>query len=272
MPNLPDVVRAVLLGVLQGLTEFLPVSSSGHLVILPYLVGWPDPGLTFDAVVHGGTALAVLLHLASDWKRLLGGALRSVKTRKPMDDPGARLLVLLAVGTVPAVAAGVALEDTFAQLFQSPRLAALMLLLTGGLLLVAERLGRGAMRAESLAPSRALGIGVLQALAMIPGISRSGATIAGGQLVGLSRPQATRFSFLLAGPVAAAAAIYRFAQLPGGESGGPDLVVLGAGFAAALVSGYWAVGWLMDFVRRAPLNAFALYTWVFGLMSLWLMR
>lgn len=273
----PELVRAVVLGVLQGLSEFLPISSSGHLVIVPELLNWPAPGLTFDATAHGGTALAVVLYFRSDWRALLVGAWRGDKESSRGADPAKtvsdrHVLGLLAIATVPAVAAGLLLQDYFAKLFSSPSLAAGMLLITAALLVLAERLSFGDEAYRSLTPGRSFSIGVAQALALIPGISRSGATISAGQMVGLGRVDATRFSFILAGPVTAAAALLRLAELVRVGPLESELAALGTVFVAAFVSGYWAIGWLLAFVRKSPLYLFALYTATFGLLSLWLLH
>lgn len=266
-----DLARAALLGLLQGLTEFLPVSSSGHLVLVPALFKWPAPGLTFDAVVHGGTALALIAYFLSDWRRMAGSAVRSLKGRNSADDPDRRLILLLAFGSLPAIVAGLLLQDWFESLFDAPRVAAAMLLVTGTLLFVAERVGRGVDEASDLRARGSLLVGCAQAAAIVPGISRSGATISAGQMLGLTRHSATRFSFLLAAPVTAGAAILRFAELVRTSPTGDSYAVLAVGFVAAFASGFWSIGWLLRYVRRAPLYAFGAYVWLVGLAALWLL-
>ncbi len=267
-----EVLRALLLGILQGLTEFLPVSSSGHLVIVPELLTWPRPGMTFDAVAHAGTALAVLLYFRSDWLRLLTSPIRGLRAGNLRQDPDARLLGLLALSTLPAVVVSLALNQAFEELFARPLAAAPMLLVTGALLVIAEQLSSKDEGAGDLSAGRALTIGVSQALAIIPGISRSGSTIAAGQLVGLSREEATRFSFLLAGPITAGAGIFELTKsLVRGAVWG-DLATLATGFVAAFLSGYLTIGFLLAYSRRAPLYVFAAYTWAFGLVAWWWLR
>jgi undecaprenyl-diphosphatase len=268
--NVWEVLQAVLLGVLQGLTEFLPVSSSGHLVLVPELLGIPAPGLTFDAVVHGGTALALIAYFRRDWQSLAGAAWLGLRDAQVRSGPEWQTATSIAVGTVPAVVAGLLLQDFFEGLFEAPRVAAVMLLVTGVLLVSGERLGRRRPPREGVAPGGALAIGCAQAAAIVPGISRSGATIAAGQAYGLDRHRATRFSFLLAAPATAAAAALRTAEMLGGadDASGMAPLALIVGFVAAFVSGYWAIGWLLDYARRSPLLAFAVYVWLLGLISL----
>lgn len=263
------VLRTLVLGLVQGLTEFLPVSSSGHLVILPELFGWRSPGLAFDAIVHAGTALAVITYFRSDWMQILRGSWRGLRARRLWGNPDGRLLLLLIGGTLPAVVAGLALRSTFEMLFARPPVASAMLLVTGALLVAAERMRRPGSQSRGPDTVQALTVGLAQAVAIVPGISRSGATIAAGLMVGLTREEATRFSFLLAGPVTVGAGLLELLQV---QSIGPqstDLNLLAVGFVAAFGSGYLAVGWLLAYVRRAPLYAFAAYVWLFGLYSLW---
>jgi undecaprenyl-diphosphatase len=193
-------------------------------------------------------------------------------------DPAARsnreikLLALIGIGSVPAVVAGALLQGFFEGLFDVPRVAAAMLLVTGALLVAAEVYDRRHPTRDDVSPSGALFVGCAQALAIVPGISRSGATIAAGQFLGLSRYQATRFSFLLAVPVTAAAALLRVPDAVASGPGAVGILPMIVGFVAAFLSGYWAIGWLLQFVRRAPLLAFALYTFSFGLAALILLR
>ncbi len=270
-----DVVRSILLGLLQGFTEFLPVSSSGHLVLIPALFDWPAAGLSFDAVVHGGTALALVAYFRADWWRLLSATWGLLRHREAKADDR-RMLVLLGIGSTPAITLGLLLQDWFEELFEAPAVAAGMLLVTGSLLVLAERLGKKAKSLDQLSLVGGFLIGCAQAAAMVPGISRSGATISAGQLIGLNRHSATRFSFLLAAPVTAGAAALRLGELlsssPAGDSTGDSYVALAVGFVAAFASGYWSIGWLLQYVRRAPLYAFAAYTWLLGVVALWLLR
>jgi undecaprenyl-diphosphatase len=268
-PAETDLFRAIALGLLQGATEFLPVSSSAHLVIVPALLGWGTPSVTFDAAVHWGTGLAVLVYFRDEWRRLFAGALRGLALGAPWRDPDGRLLVLLALATVPAVVIGLAFEETFEAMLGSPRSTALELLLTGVLLVLAERIPPRDRPIEAVSSGQALGIGLAQAVAIVPGISRSGATIAAGLAAGLDREAAARFSFLLSVPIILGGGAYEAVKFARDASSGTSPVLLATGFLAALVAGYISIGWLLDYLRRAPLYLFAAYTWVFGLAAWW---
>ncbi len=268
--------RALFLGLLQGATEFLPVSSSGHLVLIPWLLGWPIPSLAFDAMVHWGTLVAVIAYFWRDWLALLRGAWAGLRTRS-LSDPAARLLLLLIVGTIPAALAGALLEDFFEGMFARPDAAAGFLLLTAALLTLAE-LGwarrssapnPGALRAlPALSWADALAVGLAQAVAILPGVSRSGATIAAGLGRGLEREAAARFSFLLSAPIILGAGAMQLWQLARAGTLAGEAPLLAAGFLTALVSGFAAIHFLLNYVRRRPLYPFALYCILLGILGL----
>jgi undecaprenyl-diphosphatase len=272
-----NAIEALLLGALQGATEFLPVSSSGHLVIAPALLGW-ESSLTFDVVVHWATAMAVLLYFREDLKGMLFGAWQGIReSGRPWSNPEGRLLSLVALATVPAAFAGLLLEPRFEQLIDgeplaAARLAAGMLFVTGAVLAISERLGSRDRDCDALSISGSLGIGLAQALALVPGISRSGSTIATGLLLGLDRASAARFSFLMSAPIVLGAGLIKGLDLvrdgiPAGEA--PALII---GFFSAFVVGYASIAWLLGYLRRAPLYGFAIYTWVVGALALWMLR
>ncbi len=296
-----EIVRAIILGVVQGLTEFLPVSSSGHLVVVPYLLSWEEPGLAFNVALHAGTLVAVVAYFRADLWYL---ATRSVGAR--VTEPGEarrarRVIAILLVGTVPAAAAGLAFGETFERVFTEPVWVAGFLLVTAGLLSAAEiarrrrveRLvaagevelgerqdltGVQAGRDETTVGWRdALLIGAAQAGALLPGISRSGATIAAGMALGLSRGGAARFSFLLSIPIIAGASVYELPALfaAGGDATevfGPTAVL--AGMVAAAASGYWAIRFLLRLVQGSDLFGFVRYLVLIavlvGIGRLWL--
>ncbi len=286
------MLEAIILGLLQGLTEFLPVSSSGHLVIVPYLAGWEQPPLAFDVAVHAATLLAVVIYFLGDlW--FLATRTFGLLSSGPAETSRARTTVgLLAVGTVPAAITGYLVKPIFDERLSDPRVAAVMLFVTAALLWFAETIRRRRaavaqgvavkqMTAEQarLDPGRdegtttyrdAIAIGVAQALAILPGISRSGATIAMGMGRGLSREGAARFSFLLAIPVIAGAFVSQLGDmtgtgLDGSAYAGPALV---AGVVAAGVSGYWAIRFLLKLVVDEDLLGFARYVVMLGLLTL----
>lgn len=265
------LTHAILLGLLQGATEFLPVSSSGHLVLIPWLLGWPIPSVPFDAMVHWGTLVAVVGYFWRDWWGLLRGAVRGLRTRS-LADPQARLLALLFLATVPGALAGALLEDFFEGMFARPVAAAAFLLTTAGILSAVE-FGTARFRSsrsplEALSWSDALVIGVAQALAILPGISRSGATIAAGMGRGMSREDAARFSFLLAAPIILGAGAVQLVELAHAGDLAAEAPFLVTGFLTALASGLGAIHFLLAYVRRRPLYPFALYCALMGMLGL----
>ena len=275
-----NLFQAFFLGVLQGATEFLPVSSSGHLVLVPWLLGWASPGLAFDAVVHWGTALAVIAYFWRDWVCLVRAAflsLRALTLRRLRAEPSlepspgsrdARLAWFILLGTVPAALIGWLLEDFFEEMFARPAAAAAFLLVTAALLTASERLGRRERNLDALAWPDVLLVGFAQALAIFPGVSRSGSTIAAGLARGLRREPAARFSFLLATPVILGAGLLKvvdLAQMGGLAAQVPTLAI---GFAAAAVVGFACIHFLLRYLQRHRLYPFAVYCAILGLVCL----
>lgn len=272
-----NLIRALILGVIQGATEFLPVSSSGHLVLVPWLLRWESPGVAFGAVVHWGTALAVIVYFWEDWVALIGAALRSLRdVGSSRGNPGPdaaelsrrSLAWLIVLGTVPGVLAGYFLDDFFERMFSRPVAAAAFLLVTAALLVVSERLGRRERELRELGWVDALVVGVGQALAIFPGMSRSGTTIAAGLVQGMRREPAARFSFLLATPIILGAGLLKVVEL--GQMGAlsvqaPMLIV---GFATAAVVGFGCIHFLLRYLQRRRLYPFAVYCTLFGIFSL----
>ncbi len=259
--------QAILLGILQGATEFLPVSSSGHLVIVPHVLNWPDPGLTLNVILHLGTLVAILVYFWSDLWRLALAALKSLRTRQ-LDDPDARLAWAIVVATIPGALLGVLLEDFFEQLFGIPTWAAAFLLVTAALLLVSEYFAKRELPITAVSWWHALWIGLAQALAIVPGLSRSGSTIAAGLLLGYRREDATRFSFLLSVPIVLGGGLYQVYKLLRAGVGVAQLQIFGVGFIAAAITGYLAIAGLLMLVRRRSLWPFALYCATFGVLVL----
>ena len=260
-----NALRAVVLGVLQGAGEFLPISSSGHLIVLPFLMGWPDSGLAFDVALHLGTLAAVGFAFWRDWLRLLKGGLRGLASRRPLADPDARLLLYLALATLPGSLAGLLLDEWAETVFRSPALVAVMMALMGVVLWLADRRSGTGAEGEVVRLRDALLIGFAQALAIVPGTSRSGATISMALFLGHKREAAARFSFLLALPITAGAALVKV----------PDLVASGAelkpvllGMLAAAVSGFVAIRFLLRYVRTRSYAPFVWYRFGFALVVL----
>jgi undecaprenyl-diphosphatase len=274
--------QAAVLGLLQGVSELFPVSSLGHSVILPRLVGWDIHQndsffLTFLVATHLATAIVLLGFFWSDWVRIVSGLGRSVRSRAIQPgDTGARLGWLLIVGTIPAGIIGLLLEEPLRDLFASPRAAALFLIANGVMLGGAELLRRRAPEvergdpdtriAERLSWRSAFGVGIVQSVALVPGFSRSGAAMSGGLLAGLSNEDAARYAFLLATPIIGAAAVLKLPELAGSEGAGirgPALV----GALCAAASAYLSVRFLLRFFETNRLTPFAIYCVVAGIAA-----
>jgi undecaprenyl-diphosphatase len=264
------LIQALVMGVVQGLTEFLPVSSSGHLVIVPSLLGWDDPFITsleFSVMLHIGTLIALLLYFRADWLRLVPAGFATIRDRSFRDDPDRRLAWLIAAATVPALVAGFLLNDVVEDQFRQVGLVALMLVVGAAILWLAERRGPRDRTIGGLTFPIALGIGGAQALALVPGISRSGISIAAGLFAGLQRDAAARFSFLMATPVTAAAGAYETLTLLRGDAGVVMPVVpLVAGMVASLLAGLVAIAGLLRFLRSRSTDVFVAYRVVLALV------
>jgi len=256
-----SVLKAFVLGLVQGLTEFLPVSSSGHLVLADYLLHVKSGNIAFEVSVHLGTLLAVIVYFRRDLARVIVEFFRGGE--------GRRTGWMLILASVPTAIIGFAFKDTFESLFQSPRSAAAGLLVTSILLFFAERVHGGQRSLGRVRTFDALLIGTMQGLAIIPGISRSGSTISAGLFSGLSRDTAARFSFLLSIPAIIGAGLLEAKDLTdlGANFAGPALV----GTLTAAVSGYLAIGILMAVLRRGKLYGFSAYTAIVGVLGLLLL-
>jgi undecaprenyl-diphosphatase len=255
--------QALVIGIVQGLTEFLPISSSGHLILVPYLLGWKDPfinSLAFSVMLHMGTLVALLAYFWRDWTRLVPAGLAALRDRSLRGDPDRRLAWLIGVTLPPAVVLGVLLNDFFEEKVRQPLLVAAMLVVGASILWLADRLGRKADGIERLGFRGAFAIGCAQALALVPGISRSGISISAGLGLGLSREAATRFSFLMATPVIAGAGLFEARKLLAGEVvGDVNGGAIAIGFVAAVVSGFVAIHVLLRYVRNHPMSVFVVY-------------
>jgi undecaprenyl-diphosphatase len=271
-----NVVQALILGIVQGATEFIPISSSGHLVLVPWLLEWPEPGLVFDAVVHWGTLLAILAVFWRDIVVLATAWARSLVERNPsgrasgrsLDQPEVRLAWLIIVGTLPTALMGFFLEDFFESLFSSPGRVATLLLVTGAILTLSERLGKRQRSLGDLDWLDSVLIGLAQGLAIAPGISRSGATMAVGLLRGVEREAAARYSFLLAAPIIFGAGLLQLVELLQAGAVGANWPLLIVGFLAAAISGYACIRFLLAYLQRGKLYVFAAYCWLAGSVSL----
>jgi undecaprenyl-diphosphatase len=258
-----QLVQAIVLGIVQGLTEFLPVSSSGHLIVVPALLGWDDPfieSLAFSVMLHMATLLALLIFFRSDWLRLVPAGLATLRDRSFRGDPDRRLAWLLVASTVPAVIVGVLLDDLIETAFREPRLVAMTLVAGAAVLWIADRIGSKEREISGLTFSAAIGIGAAQALALVPGVSRSGISISAGLFAGLDRESAARFAFLMATPITAGAGLWELRKILSGEVGVElPIVPLLAGMAASLVAGLLAIAVLMRYLRTNGVGIFVVY-------------
>lgn len=257
------IFEALLLGIIQGVTEFLPISSSGHLVLSEAIMGISEGGLLVEVTLHAGTLVAVLVYFRSRLYRLFSRAFQSgdhgVESR--------RYLLWLLVATVPAGAAGLLFEDSITAAFESPKVALTGLLLTGVILLSTKWSNE---REKPVAGLPGLWMGFAQALAIVPGISRSGSTIAAGMWSGVNRREAAEFSFLLSVPAIGGASFLQLLDLMKGGAGGSEALAVGlvAGFVMAFISGYAAIALLLEVLRKRGLVPFAWYCWAVGLLGL----
>ncbi len=257
-----QLFQALVMGIVQGLTEFLPISSSGHLILVPYLFGWDDPfidSLAFSVVLHGGTLLALLVYFREDWLRLVPAGLAAIRDRSFRGDPERRLAWLLVASTIPAAIVGVLFNDIIEQNVRQAGLVAVMLVLGGVILWLADRWGARAHSIDQLTFRGALGIGLAQALALIPGVSRSGISISAALFAGLNRTDAVRFSFLMATPVVAGAFAFEGLKLVRGDVAGVETGPLIVGVVSAFVSGILAIEVLLRYVRTRSFNVFVVY-------------
>jgi undecaprenyl-diphosphatase len=271
-----DVVfQAAVIGLLQGLTEFIPVSSSAHLELAPWIFGWQDDeligSLAFDVFLHLGTLVALLVYFARDWLRYLGAAWASLRDRSIGQDVDRRVAWLLVVATIPAAVIGFAFEDVIGEVFHGDSNAARLaiagfLVIGAALLYLADRLGRRTTELDAVKAPTALTIGFSQALALLPGISRSGATMTTGLALGLTREGAARFSFLLAAPITLGAGLYGSRHLFAEPHAGVEWLAIAVGFVAAALSGLLAIGFLLSWLRRRSFAVFSVYRIGFAML------
>lgn len=257
-----QLLQALVMGLVQGLTEFLPISSSGHHILVPYLLGWDDrfiESLAFSVVLHAGTLAALLVYFRDDWLRLIPAFVALVRDRSFRDDPDRRLIFLLVVSTVPAAVIAFALNDVVDDAVRQPGLVAVMLVAGGAILWLADRWGPRTRAIDRLTTRGALGIGFAQALALVPGVSRSGISMSAALFAGLDRADAARYSFLMATPITAMAVAWEGLKIVRGEVGGAEPATLAVGVAASFVSGVLAIAVLLRYVRSRSFDVFVLY-------------
>ena len=276
------MLQSAVLGIIQGLTEFLPISSSAHLIIIPWLFNWTDPvidSLSFDVALHLGTLLAVIIFFWKDWVRIIGAWFRSIAERKIGDDQDRRLGWLLILSCIPGGLAGVLFEGkvtTSFHIFPIPQLSmilmAIVIVALGALLWIADARANRGRQLKQIGLKDSLIIGFAQALAIFPGVSRSGATITAGRALGLDRTSAARFSFLLSAPIIAGSGlkslyeIVRSAQT--GAISGPEFSIFPIGFVASAISGLLCIKFFMGFLQKHSLKGFSIYRFALAALVL----
>lgn len=265
-----SLLQSIILGIIQGLTEFLPISSSGHLVILPYLLRWelPAESVFFDVLVQVATLLAVFINFWSDMVNIGRAFILGLLQRRPFATPMSRLGWFLILASFPAAIIGLTLRDVVKSVFVSPPVAAVYLLVTAALLTLAERLGKREKKFATISWRDAIWIGIFQALAIFPGISRSGATISAGMMRNLKRTAAARFSFLMSIPIMLAAGVGAGAEIAEHPDWFTLLPSFIPGFLAAAIVGYLSIRWLLKYLARFPLYLFAIYCAALGFVTL----
>ena len=263
-----SIFEAIILGIIQGATEFLPVSSSGHLVLLPTIFHITSPDLAMTGLVHLGSLMAVLVYFRQDLWQIITAVLVGLRDRQPMGTTYSRLGWFIIAGSVPAAVAGFLLEDFFAGIFAEPTWAAFFLLITAVLLVTGERLLSGKKSFDTMTWLDAMIIGLFQMMALLPGLSRSGSTIVGGLVRGLDRSISARFSFLLGVPVILGAGLLSVVDIVTTPVRTFSTGAYVVAFLAAGISGYICIAFLINWVRSHSLYIFAAYTAVFGILYL----
>jgi len=259
-------LQIVVLAVVQGLTEFLPVSSSGHLILVPLLTGWCDQGLALDVAAHVGTLLAVLIYFWRDIGRMIHGVVQLARGKR---DPWAMMVLYLAIGTVPALIVGYLVDRYAGTSLRSMELIGWTFVIFGIVLYIADKAGLTVRRLEHLRMGHAVVIGLAQAIAFIPGVSRSGITMVAGRLMGFERAEAARFSFLLSIPAIMAGGTWKGLQLA--KTGSPEAIhdaLLVCGLSA--LAGFLAIAFLMAWLKRSTFTPFVIYRLLFGGFLLYL--
>ena len=267
-----DIIQAIIIGLIQGLTEFLPVSSSAHLIFAQQALGVADVGLAFDVLLHVGTLVAVIVYFFNDIVNMIKGFLLSLVDLKNGNfmgelkkDPYKKLAWLTILATIPIGIVGVLFNDIVESMFMGLTVPAFLLLITGCLLYVSQRMNTGKIDVRNITLKEALIMGCGQALAILPGLSRSGTTIAAGLFAGLDKEFAAKFSFILSIPAILGAAVFQLKDLSGGSV---EIGACIAGFIVAAISGYLAISFLLKIVREKSLDIFAYYCWIVGIIVL----
>jgi len=250
-----SIIQALIYGIVQGIAEFLPISSTAHLVLIPWLFGWQDPGVVFDVALHFGTAAAVILFFYKDWLRLISAGFTKPKTQD------GKLFWWIVLATIPGGLAGILL-DKYMENFRNPALIAIMLIIMGVILYVTDRLGKNEMDLGNIGTKRSLIVGVSQAFAIIPGISRSGITMSTGRVLGITRDGIAKFTFLLSAPIILADALYHAKDL---NNVPIEITPFLVAMLTAAVVGILSIEFLLSYLKTKGFGIFALYRIILGI-------
>jgi undecaprenyl-diphosphatase len=261
-----DAFQAMVLGIVQGLTEFLPISSTAHLRMIPAFAGWKDPGAAFTAVVQLGTMAAVLLYFRQDLWNIARATVRSLRDPAERQTVEARLGWGIVIGTAPIAVVGVLFKNKIETDARQLTLIAIALIVMGIVLEIAERTGRKRRPIESLTVRDGVTIGFAQALALVPGVSRSGSTISAGLFLGLERAAAARYSFLLSVPAVVLSGLFELRKIGDGGGAGAGATILAT--VLAFVVGYASIAWFLKYLTRHPVTLFVVYRVVLGVVLL----
>jgi undecaprenyl-diphosphatase len=259
-------LHSIVLGIIQGIGEFLPISSSAHLILVPWVMGWDDGGLTFDVALHAGTLVALLIYFRQQWIQLVKGLFRvrphHLKDLKTLnEDPMAKMALFVLIGTIPGAIMGLALEKKAEHAFRDPRLIAVNLAIMGAILWYLDRRGKKQKTLDEMTLKDGLIVGIAQGFAVIPGVSRAGITISAALAQGYQRTPAATFSFFLSMPIIAGACILKLRHLTGADI----TPVFLAGIGAAAIAGLIAISGLMQYLRTRSYGVFAVYRFVIAI-------
>ena len=249
-----NIFQAILYGIIQGITEFLPVSSTAHLTLLPWVAGWNDPGVSFDVALHIGTATAVILFFIKDWVRIVKAGFPSPHSRD------GKLFWLVVLATIPGGIAGVLLDKYMSEI-RNPLLISVMLIVMGVFLYVADKVGKNETDLENITVKKSFAVGLSQVLAVIPGVSRSGITMTVGRFAGITRESAAKFTFLMSAPIILADALYHAKDMLGSQINTVPFVV--AILTSAIV-GSLSIKFLLKYLKTKGFSIFTIYRFVFG--------
>ena len=261
-----SIFQAIIFGAVQGLTEFLPISSTAHLILLPWFLGWPDPGLAFDVALHLGTLVALLVYFRAEWYALITAALGILRGETKSQD--ARMAMLIVVATIPGAVAGALFEHKVEDAFRSPALIAVMLIVMALVLLVAEFVGSRKKSINEISWGDAITVGLAQAAAIVPGVSRSGSTITAGLFLSMKRSAAAQFSFYLSAPIIAGAVAKKMIDIAKSGAGGDQMMAVVVGIVSSAVVGYMAIAFLMRYLQTHNTYLFVIYRIALGIVVL----